>query len=271
MELLRLRFAEDAKRKQVQWCLSFFHPRSIDMTLRWHVLAALLTSGLMAALLPLTFADEKQPADASKEAADSNSVIEISTTAYKTMDFGRENKSPEALVVAAIMLRSLKTAKIEPITEVPTDDDGKPITEKALATRSFTDEADDLFEEARGMAIQLKLVGFDAFIDSAKSRATRAVVGGAKSIHRRIGPGHTEHFHFKFENEKPAEVAIHASHTVHVFAEHENNHVVWINGDHRQHAVHERPHGKPKGLATVHVSIHNPDKKTHIEYDLRVR
>src|SRR5262249_51268691 len=46
-------------------------------------------------------------------------VVEEITNAYKLADFGHKNKSPEALIAAGSVLRSLKGVKLAKITEEP--------------------------------------------------------------------------------------------------------------------------------------------------------
>jgi hypothetical protein len=235
----------------------------MTLRLRW-LTPVLLAGGLLAVLAVWTPAqdkkDEAKPAD--EKPAEPDPVLELSTTAYKTADFGRENKSPEALVAAAVMLRSLKAAKKEPITEQPTDENGKAVEEKSLADKSFAEEADDLFAEASLMAAELKIDHFDAVIDGAKKRNTRGLVGGARTIRRRIGPGKTETFHFKFQSDKPAPFAFHATHPLHLHAVRTDYDHTWVNGIYQQYvnASPDRVGGKRGQHAPVTFKIHNPHR-----------
>jgi hypothetical protein len=244
------------------------------MPTKWHWLAALLVAGglWVSVAAPAAPGDDKKETKKTDDEDAPNPVIEAATTAYKTAEFGRANKAPEALVAAAVMLRSLKTAeaKMVPIDEQPTDENGKPVTEKALARQSFSDQADALFDEAAVMALTLKIDNLDAFIAAAKKRDTRAVIGGARTVRRKLGPEKTEVFRFKFENERPAEIAVHASHPVEFVVEHENVHNVWFNGKVTQHDARGTPRGKAKEQATLVVKIHNPEKKA-AEFELLVR
>lgn len=238
----------------------------------WRWLAALVLAvgvGLSVAVLAPAADDKKGDNDEAP-----NPVIEKATLAYQTAQFGRDNKSPEALVAAAMMLRSLQSAekKIEAIAEQPTDENGKPVKGETVARRSFGDQADDLFDEAKVLAKDLGLKNFDAFVNSAKSRELKGVVGGARAIKRKLAPGKTEVFHFSFENEKPCEIAIHAApHPVHFVVEHDHTHALWSNGLLMHGAIREWPHGKRGETTGITVKITNPDKKNAVEFELFVR
>jgi hypothetical protein len=235
-------------------------------------LTALLLAGGLLAVPVGTPADDKKedtPPANQEKLAEPDPVLERSTTAYKTADFGRENKSPEALLAAAVMLRSLKGAKKEAITEQPTDENDKPVAEKALADKSFADEAEDLFAEASLMAAELKIDKFDALIDAAKKRNTRGLVGGARTVKRRIGPGKTEVFHFKFKSDEPAPFAFRASHPLRLHVVRTDYGHTWVNGVY-QCFVNDNPNlvgGKRGQHAPVTFKIHNPHKR-HAEYVL---
>ena len=237
------------------------------LQMRW--LAALLLAGGFCTVLALpTAADDKKdapkPEPAAEESVAPDPVLELAATAYKTAEFGRENKSPEALVAAALMLRKLTFNKKTPITEQPTDEAGKPIADKSLEEKSFADEAKDLFEEASLMALQLKIKGFDAVIDSAKNREiSRGPAGGPKTIHRKIGPGKTEVFHLKFKDEEPAHFYFHASEPLHLHIERTDIHHVWVDVVNRNYESHHpgKAGGKKGQLAPVTITIHNPGKK----------
>jgi hypothetical protein len=227
-------------------------------------------AGLLAALPGLPAQDkkpEKKTPELQDGPAEMDPVIELSTTAYRTAEFGRDNKSPEALVAAGVMLRSLRAAKKTAITEQPTDENGKPVEGKPLEDRSFADEAAGLFAEASLMAAEMKLDRFDAYIDSAKTRNTRGVVGGARSIRRKIGPGQVHHYHFKFECAKPCVVGFNASKPLHLTVVREDIDHVWINGIH-QHETHGGvPGGHLGQKAPVGFRVSNPHKHA-VEYHL---
>jgi hypothetical protein len=242
------------------------------MTMNWHWLASLLLAfGVCTSAAALADGNRKGARTGGDEDAP-NQVIEVSTTAYKTAEFGRAHNSPEALVAAAMMLRSLASAegKIVRITEQPADEDGKPITEKALARRSFGEQADDLFEEARNLALDLKLKNFDAYIKSAQDHKVRGVVGGAKALRRVLRPGRTEVFRFHFQNLKPCEIAIHATQPVHFFAE-QHHHGVWANSLVMHGALLRLPQGKAGGTSAVVIKVKNPHKKNAVVYEMLVR
>jgi hypothetical protein len=238
------------------------------MTLGRHWLVALVFVGGTLAILPGLPAQEKKPdKKPADEPAEMDPVIELSTTAYKTADFGRENRSPEALVAAGVMLRSLKGAKKTAIAEQPTDEDGKPLEGKALEDKSFGDEAEDLFAEASLTAAELKLARFDAYIDSAKQRNTRGVVGGARSIRRRLGAGQAHHYHFKFECARPCAIGFHASKPLHLTVCREDIDHVWVNGVYQHETQCGVPGGRRGQTAAVGFRIFNPHRHA-VEYHL---
>src|SRR5580658_4978990 len=219
------------------------------MSLRSFSLTAFVVAGgLLALTLPAPSAqDKKTPGEA--ESGEADSAFELATTAYKAEEFGRANNSPEALVAAAVMLRSLKSVTKTAITEIPTDENGKAIEEKTLEDKSFQQQSDDLFKAASLMAGTLKIEGFNKYIKDAKDRElTRYLAGGAKSIKRRIGPGKTEVFHLKFRNAEPWCVAFNASHPLHLKAVRTDvrDHVdVWFEGMHRHFHHHSHAGGRP--------------------------
>jgi hypothetical protein len=228
--------------------------------------ALLLLAGGLISLPAGVPADDKKadkPAADQEKPAEPDPILERVATAYKTADFGRENKSPEALLAAAVMLRSLKGAKKEAITEQPTDENDKAVEEKPLADKSFADEAEELFEEARLMAAELKIDKFDALVDAAKERKSRGLVGGARTVKRRIGPGKTEVFHFKFKSHETAPFAFRASHPLHMHVLRTDYGDTWVNGTFACY-VHDNPNlvgGKRGEHAPVTFRIHNPHKR----------
>jgi hypothetical protein len=246
------------------------------MTTKWHWLTILLLAcGLFttATVLP-TAADDKKdapkPEPATAESVAPDPVLELAANAYKTAEFGRENKSPEALVAAALMLRKLTFNKKTAITEQPTDENGTPIADKSLEEKSFADEATDLFDEASLLALQLKIMGFDAVIESAKNReVSRGPAGGPKTIHRKLGAGKTEVFHLKFKDEEPAHFHFRASEPLHLHVVRTDYHHVWVDVVSRSYENHHpgRAGGKKGQLAPVTITIHNRGKKP-AEYTL---
>ena len=230
-----------------------------------------LTIGLIGLAIPALSAEDAKDAPPADEAA--NDVLDVSALAYQTADFGHEHGSPESLLAAAVMLHSLKFAKTTPITDLPTDDAGKPITEKSLENKSFDDEANDLFDEAEAMALDMKIPGFAAIIKAAKSRETRGLRGGAKTLRRKIGPRKTEVFHFEFAVGKNAPYTFHASKPLSLKVVHREAGDTWTNGTFRQYH-HGNPgrvggRGKEK-YGHVTFTIHNPNKKP-AEYTLSIK
>jgi len=163
-----------------------------------------------ATMLPA--AQEKKAAEKSERTADD--IIADAVTAYKMADFGRDHKSPEALVAAASLLRSLQGIKMDAIAEKPTGEDDKtPADGQEEKVKSFAEQADELFDEASALGLTLKLAYVEPMIKAARAREyrTRAVVGGPKTIRRGIGPRKTESFHFKFQPNQIGSIGFRAS------------------------------------------------------------
>ena len=245
------------------------------MVLHMRSLAALLLAGGLCSALALpSAADDKKDVPKSEPAAEESAapdpVLELAAAAYKTAEFGRENKSPEALVAAALMLRKLTFNKKTPITDQPTDENGNPIADKSLEERSFADEANDLFAGARLRAVKLDIKGFDAVVDSAEKREiSRGPAGGPKTIRRKIAPGKTEVFALKFKEDERAHVHFHASEPLHLHIERTDIHHLWVNVTSRSYEHHHpgKVGGKKGHLAPVTITVRNPGKKP-AEYTL---
>ena len=147
----------------------------------------LLLGGLLVAVPP-SAADEKKDEEPKPE----EKVVEEITNAYRLAEFGRKNKSPEALIAAGSVLRSLKGARLAKITDKPKfEEDDKS---EEVKGKNFEEQADDLFEEDRAIAAKEKIRGVDGLIKAAKDREYRAVVGGPRNINRTIGARATHVF-----------------------------------------------------------------------------
>jgi hypothetical protein len=125
-------------------------------------------------------------------------------------------KSPESLVLAGgIYLRADKAigGKAAEIDVKPTDEKGTAIDGKAEKAKSFKDQGQDLFEEARLMVAETKDKARIAAIEEMikreeKSEPDRGSVGGPKRVMRIIPPGATHNYRLGFFSGVPAAVAM---------------------------------------------------------------
>src|SRR5579883_2528838 len=169
------------------------------MNRKVRTLAALsLLGGLLALAASQTTAadDTKKSGDTSKEdarrAADYAGAI---SRAYSLAEFGRKNKSPEAVLMAAGILKKLPKITAEAVkVEVEVEGEKGPEATKA---KSFSEQADDMIEEALAMVIEEnketkeKILGKDSatvsrMADDVKNMkpVSRTAIGGLKVIHR---------------------------------------------------------------------------------------
>jgi hypothetical protein len=201
------------------------------MNFRWLTsLALLVAAGCLLTATTSTAADPKDkpvskekmtPEDAAdKRADDVNDIM----TAYQLADFGKKHRSPEALITAAGFFRKAallqKDRLLKEIEERPEVSDEKDLP-KGDAPRGdarapdFEEEAGKLFDEASTIALELKL-NVEPLIKAArareyKSEATRAVIGGPRTITRHIRGGQTHVFKFNFEPQMPCAIGFRAT------------------------------------------------------------
>ena len=223
------------------------------LKLRW--LAVLLVlGGFMLTGLPAPGADEKKPEKGEPEKT-AGQVIEDAVTAYKMAEFGRKNDAPEALVAAASMLRSLKGAKLTPVKEKPkVEGDGAA---EDVKTKSFGDEAEDLFEEASTLGLKLKQTHVEALIKAAKARQYRGLIGGAQTIKRTISPKQTQVFNFEFEPNKSGSVGFSASFPMKVTVVRSDNSYVIADAVLAQGTAHHTFQTSKTGVVPVTVRVQN--------------
>jgi hypothetical protein len=181
---------------------------------RW---LAVLTVAVLAGLMPPRAADGQQPPpDAEK------SGLDELMAAYKLADFGRDHKAPEALIAAAGVLRKVHAATNGQMGQVavkPVDDKDKPVAVEQEKLKSLADEANDLFDEASALGIQLKLPAVEALIKAARKReyelpGERGRAGGPSRVCRRIAPGGVHCYHIPYVAGTPAAIGIQSSNPV---------------------------------------------------------
>ena len=148
-------------------------------------------------------------------------------TAERAAEYGRKNKSPESLLAAASILYSLKAGMVTPLAEKPMDENGKPLEDKALESKTFEEQAEDLFDEARKYAKETNTPGVDAMIKAIKARKSRDLVGGPQMIKQTIRPGQSHVYKFKFIVGKPMTIGFAASHPMRFVATREDVNVAW--------------------------------------------
>ena len=125
-------------------------------------------------------------------------------------------KSPEALVLAGgILLRAhaVTGGKTAERDVTPTDEQGKAIEGKREKLKTLKEQATDLFDEARAMAVEGADKGRTAAVEAMikreeASEASRGAVGGPKRVAMAIAPGATHNFKVAFVGGLPAVVAM---------------------------------------------------------------
>ncbi len=160
-------------------------------------------------------------------------VIADTMAAYRMAEFGRNAKtpSPEALVAAGSLLRSLKGAKLTKIAEKPTDADGKAAAGEDQATQNYEEQANELFDEAIALATkQGQDKTITELIKIAKARQYRAVLGGPKTINRTIGPNGWAVYNMEFEPHKRGTFGFRASFPMKITVVRSDNSVVIADG-----------------------------------------
>ncbi len=159
-----------------------------------------------------TFALDGAPQEAKtkeqKDAARRAQSVGDLALAYQLADYGRANKSPEALIQAAAILSKMKTDSKAQTIKAGKGEDATPV--KLVL---FRDEAAALLKEARAL---VKAVADEKLNDPDVSavgkkeaeriqaclldwigrleKGTRGFIGGPHATVRRIGPGGTEPF-----------------------------------------------------------------------------
>jgi hypothetical protein len=194
----------------------------MNAKLRW-VLALLAIAAMAALIGPSSVAEEakkedpKKEENPEKEKRDQQAEIgTLLTTSAQMAEFGRKFKSPEALVAAAELLLRVDVLrngeKLPEITEKPTDGDKdkpKELEVKAEKTKSFKDEAEDLFDEASTLAGSAPKGTVEALIKTAKARkykgdGERGTLNGPRTITRALQPGEVHHYDFEYVRQLPA-------------------------------------------------------------------
>jgi hypothetical protein len=212
---------------------------------------------------------KEKPAEKTPEERNAE-VLNDLMTAYRLADMGRSQKAPEAMITAAGMLRRLAAVKLGTIEERPVieDEKGEKIADQSEGDsrpREITEEANALFDEAAAMGLAAN-VNLDPLIKLVKERPLppgyRAVVGGPKRIHRKIGKHRTETFRVHFWAEKPLVIAFRASQPMHIHALRTDYNHVWVDAV-TMHIVHTHglPGGKKGTKAPVTIRVHNPHKR----------
>jgi hypothetical protein len=213
---------------------------------------------------------DKKPAAGQEPAAKKNAddpkaqYISDLMTAYRLTEIGRTKgrPAPEALLTAAGMLRRLAKVPLGTIDEKSEVDlpDGQKLTDADIEAKvpNLEEQANDLIEEARAQAAELKL-NLEPLIKSIQERPlSRAVVGGPRAIARHIHPHQTHTFHFHFISQMPAAIGFRASHPMRIRVVRTDYNHVWED-TFTMHGVHHGvPGGSPGQRAPVRISIHNP-------------
>jgi hypothetical protein len=183
--------------------------------LRWFA-PVLLAAGLLGLAQPSGTAADK--ADEKDQAEKADAISDV-VTAYKMADFGRESKAPEALIAAASLLRKAhagRAGRMEALDAKPVDDKDAPVQGETLKPKDLDQEANDLLDEASGLAAgdPKQSAAVEALIKTARARKygaekmTRGALGGPKWVSRPIAPGQAHVYNIPFVTGVPAEIGI---------------------------------------------------------------
>jgi hypothetical protein len=149
-----------------------------------HLAVALIAVLVAAVANPLVAEEAKKGPDARETAkpkapADSNAeAIERLALAYSLVDYGRKNKSPEALLTAARILNETPTGDLEAKPETEKDKDAGAAEEKKTDKAASLEPA-DLIKEAKALAADNPHIA--ALADRALTAPrTRGAVGGPR-------------------------------------------------------------------------------------------
>jgi hypothetical protein len=183
------------------------------MTAKQRWLTGLVLGFGVALVLPAA-ATAEDPKPDKKDVEKKKEVADIGRYAIQgaeLAEFGHKEKSPAALVAAAecyLKAEGLGGKKLGEINEEvkAVDQDGKPVEVKKEKTRSYKEEAEDLFDEARSLAKDLPDGTVEALIKAAKARKfnARDLLDGPRTMSRVIRPGEVHEYDFLYLRQLPA-------------------------------------------------------------------
>lgn len=235
-------------------------------SVRWCVPA--LSAGLVLALgLTTTVQAQKQKkvVELTEEQIQEQKGKDIKelVTAYELVEFGTKNKAPEALIVAAGLMRRLATVKMETVADKPmieVDKDapaGTAVLDEPAKAPDLGAKSKELFDQAKLMADELE-INLDPLIKLAKTRTlTRAPVAGPKLIVRTIGAHQTQKFHFNLVSSMPTHFGFQSSLPQHVVVSGPGGQ--WGNSTIRFGNATWVPPGR--GSVGVNFSVRNPHNR----------
>lgn len=178
------------------------------MRTRCWLIATALMAAMMVTAVDAGEDDDDVPVKKDEKADD----VKLLATAAEIEEFGRMNKSPEALIAAAgILLRvnAITKGKFSDLDEDCVDEKGKKVVDKEESI-TLEKKAKGLLDSAAAMAAGQK-VNVKPLIDAVANRkydATRAVVGGPKRISRKIDASGKHHYTIHFVKNAPASIAL---------------------------------------------------------------
>lgn len=176
----------------------------------------LLPAVCLALALTSSAADRSDPDDA--KPTPEGLAVEQVVTAFKLVEYGREQKAPEALITAAGMLRQVPEPR--PLKAEVTTEGGEPLPKDAPAekVKTLKEQADELFAEALEMTPQNLRGPVRRLSDAAKARpepkpeaGTKGALGGPKTIVRVLNPKGTDVWRIPFVGGQPAIVGFRAA------------------------------------------------------------
>lgn len=181
-----------------------------------------LSLSLLAALLALAPSAAQAPPDRETEAAEKAGTEHLERVALvgQLTVFGRETRSPEALITAAGLLKRVaQTGGVGALADKPTIERGPDAPKDAAlvdeaVTPDYDKEIKQLLNDARDFAAarRLNVEGLiKDTLERAESDKTRRVVKGPRQASRKIGGGQHHVFHIQVEPNRPFSVCLRAS------------------------------------------------------------
>lgn len=186
---------------------------------RW--LAAAVVAGVLALAIAPVSAGEDETEDMappSEKQVLVEKVFKRLALAGELAEYGRQNKAAEALVAAGGIYMELSkgVGDFGKMKEPALEKDGTPTKDASEPTKSFASLADEAFEAAR--LYPIKGVNVEALIKAAKDRepsdGLRGLVGGPKTITRKVQAGGHTQFVLNFKENEPAGIAMQSNHPV---------------------------------------------------------
>jgi hypothetical protein len=157
---------------------------------------------------PLEAQKKKERLDPSEKQKVETDPVEALATTQSLIEYGRNTKSPEALITAAGILHRLKPAKpLDVKATSSTEADPKKTTEVGSdALPDFKAEAKELLAEAKKLSANDPHIV--ALADAVASRATRGASDGPRMFQKPLYAGASDTFTIRFDPGYPVQLAV---------------------------------------------------------------